>query len=89
METTGREASAGRPRITLFTRTGCHLCEDARRVVAQVSADCGEIWREVDVDDDPEDRAEYGDLVPVVLVDDVVHGYHTVESAALRAALGH
>lgn len=76
------------PRVTLFTRTGCHLCVDARAVVDRVARDCGERWREVDVDDDPEDRAEYGDLVPVVLVDGVVHGYYTVDPAALRRALG-
>lgn len=75
------------PRVTLYTRVGCHRCEDARRVVARVTADCGQSWREVDVDDDPEDRAEYGDLVPVVLVDDVMHGYDTVDPIALAAAL--
>lgn len=79
--------TAQRPRITLYTRDGCHLCADARTVVAAVAVETGELWREVDVDADPEDRAEYGDLVPVVLVDGTMHGYYTVDAGQLRQAL--
>ncbi len=39
----------------------------------------GGTWSTVDVDADPEDRAEYGDRVPVILVDGVEHGYYRVE----------
>jgi hypothetical protein len=39
------------------------------------------------VDADPELRAEYGDRVPVFLVDGVEHGYWQVEEDRLRAAL--
>lgn len=79
--------SGAAPRITLYTRDGCHLCADARTVVAAVAQDTGEQWREVDVDGDPEDRAEYGDLVPVVLVDEKMHGYYTFDAVRLRQAL--
>lgn len=75
------------PRITLYTRDGCHLCEDARAVIRAVAGETGEQWREVDVDADPEDRAEYGDLVPVVLVDGAMHGYYIVDAGQLRQAL--
>lgn len=75
------------PRITLYTRSGCHLCEDARAVVSAVAQDVGATWGEVDVDADPEDRAEYGDLVPVVLVDGTMHGYFSIDAGQLRLAL--
>lgn len=75
------------PRITLYTRDGCHLCADARTVIRAVAGETGEQWREVDVDADPEDRAEYGDLVPVVLVDGAMHGYYIVDAGQLRQAL--
>ncbi len=42
---------------------------------------------ELNVDDDRELRAEYGDLVPVVLVDGVQHGYFQIDSARLERAL--
>lgn len=78
--------TAGR-HVTLLTRAACHLCDDARRVVQQTTADTGSQWSERDVDSDPELRAEYGDRVPVVLVDGVEHSHFGVDGDRLRAAL--
>jgi hypothetical protein len=75
------------PRITLLGRGGCHLCESAREVVAQVAGEAQTTWQEIDVDTDPDLRAEWGDLVPVTLVDGVCIGYYEIEPAALRSAL--
>jgi hypothetical protein len=77
----------GDPRVTLYTRADCHLCDEAETVVAAVASELGATWRGVDVDADPEDRAEYGDLVPVVLVDGMVLAYYRVEPDRLRQAL--
>lgn len=77
----------GEPRVTLYTRADCHLCEEASAVIAAVTSELGASWRAVDVDADPENRAEYGDLVPVVLVDGVVLAYYRVEPDRLRQAL--
>jgi hypothetical protein len=44
--------------------------------------------RVVDVDTDPELRAEYGDRVPVVLLDGREHSYFTVDVPRLRRDLG-
>ncbi len=79
--------TASAPRVTVYTRDGCHLCERAITVVAATCRDLEVSWRAIDVDLDPDDRAEYGDLVPVVLVDDVVIGYYEVEESLLRSAL--
>jgi glutaredoxin len=75
------------PSVTLVTRVGCHLCDEARAVVARVCADRHLRWVEVDVDSDPERRAEYGDLVPVVLVDGREHAHFRVDAGRLAAAL--
>ncbi len=75
------------PRITLLGRVGCHLCETARDVVARVADETGCGWREVDVDGDPDLRAEWGDMVPVALVDGICIGYYEIEPATLRSAL--
>ena len=51
---------------------------------------CGELdvpWEITDVDADAELRAEYGDQVPVILIDGQEHGYWRVEEARFRAAL--
>lgn len=74
-------------RIRLLVRADCHLCADARAAIARICGELGTPWDERDVDADPELRAEYGDRVPVILVDGVEHGYWTVEEHRLRAAL--
>ena len=73
--------------VTLLTRAGCQPCEAARRDVERICGDLGVPWSERDVDTDRELRAEYGDRVPVVLVDDREHGYWQVEEDRLRRAL--
>jgi glutaredoxin len=73
--------------VTLLGRAGCHLCDDAREVVLAVAGRAGASVTELDVDDDPELRAEYGDMVPVVLIDGIQHGYYTVDPDRLARAL--
>ena len=74
-------------RVTVFTRTGCGLCVTAEADVARICGELGVGWTAVDVDTDPELRAEYGDRVPVVEVVGREHGYFRVEEPRLRAAL--
>ena len=70
-------------RLALVTRAGCHLCDVAKEVLDRVAAATGEGWYEIDVDGDREVGAEYGDRVPVVLLDGKEHGYWRVEDARL------
>jgi hypothetical protein len=73
--------------VTVVTRVGCHACEAAEADVARV---CGELsvpWSTVDVDGDADLRAEYGDRVPVFLIDGVEHGYWQLEEDRFRRAL--
>lgn len=74
-------------RVTLVTRSGCHLCDDARAVLSRVLGLLGTPWSEVDVDADARLVAEYGDYVPVILVDGRTHGYWRVDEERLRTAL--
>jgi glutaredoxin len=73
--------------VTVYTRQQCHLCEVAMQQVESIAAESGATWSAVDVDADLDDRAEYGDRVPVILVDGVEHGYYRVEPERLRRAL--
>jgi glutaredoxin len=82
-----REEDAGIERVTLLTRPGCHLCDDARAVLARVAADLGVGWREVNVDLASDLADSYGDRVPVTLVDGREHGYWRVDEARLRRDL--
>ncbi|WP_328445844.1 glutaredoxin family protein [Amycolatopsis sp. NBC_00438] len=73
--------------VTVMGRAGCHLCEVAEADVARICGELGVAWTAEDVDTDPEWRAEYGDRVPVILVDGAEHGYWRVEEDRLRKAL--
>jgi glutaredoxin len=75
------------PRVTLYSRPGCHLCDDARAVVEEVCSELGESYVEISVDDDPDLRRRYGDEVPVTLVDGAQHDFWRVDPARLRTAL--
>jgi glutaredoxin len=74
-------------KITLLSRRGCHLCDEAREVIERVAADVGADFDERDVDSSPEDLARYSDMVPVTLIDGVQHDFWHVSEERLRAAL--
>jgi glutaredoxin len=73
--------------VTLVTRSGCHLCEDAEALLRRLSGEVGFGYTEIDVDADPARQAEYSDRVPVILIDGREHGYWRVEEARFRAAV--
>lgn len=75
------------PRITLLGRPGCHLCDDARKVVSRVADDLGVGWEERDITQSEDDLREYWEKIPVILVDGVMHDFWRVSEARLRAAL--
>ena len=81
--------SAPEPRVTLIGKPGCHLCDDARAVIAEVTAELGESFAEHSVLDDPELLSRYAEEIPVTLVDGRQHDFWRVDAARLRAALGH
>ena len=70
-------------RLTLISRAGCHLCEVAEQALERVAAATGERWTRVDVADSIELERDYGDRVPVLLLDGREHGYWRVEEERL------
>ncbi|WP_062517029.1 glutaredoxin family protein [Demequina gelatinilytica] len=76
-----------RSRAVLYSRVGCHLCDDARAVLVEVCGAAGEGFDEIDIDGDPELRARYGDEIPVVTVDDEVVGFWRIDPERVRKAL--
>lgn len=74
-------------RITLIGKPGCHLCDDARQVIARVAADLGLEFEERSILDDPRLMERYAEMIPVTLIDGTQHDYWRVDEARLRAAL--
>jgi glutaredoxin len=74
-------------RVVVYGKPGCHLCDDAYAVVEQVCAAVGAGWRAVQIQDDPELMARYGEQIPVTFVDGRQHDFWRVDADRLRAAL--
>ena len=73
--------------VTLYSRPGCHLCDDARAVIERVADDLGVGWEERSIDDDPELQRAYGEQIPVTFVDGRRHDFWRVDEGRLRTAL--
>jgi glutaredoxin len=76
------------PRVVLYTRPGCHLCDAARAVVEKVTASAGETFDERDITRDPADLRAYAESIPVVTVDGVQVDFWRISEERLRSALG-
>jgi Glutaredoxin-like domain (DUF836) len=83
----GAAPSPAPPVITLLSRPGCHLCDDAREVISRVAADLGVAWEERDITGSERDLRDYSDTIPVTLINGVQHDFWHVSEQRLRAAL--
>ena len=57
------------PRVTLYTRAGCHLCDAAKESLRAARRKVDFALEEVDIDADPELRELYNEEVPVIAID--------------------
>jgi glutaredoxin len=79
-------------RVVLLTRDGCAMCERARERLLTLAGELGFELSVSDVDAEaaqgrPAVRAEFGDRLPVVLLDGREHSYWEVDEPRLRADL--
>ena len=57
------------PRVTLYTRSGCGLCEEAKHVLASARSRASFELEEIDIDRHPQWLALYHEEVPVIAID--------------------
>ena len=85
----GRLAIVNPCEITLYTREGCMLCEEARIAIMPLAREFGTTLREVDIDDDPILHNRYTNDVPVIFLGSRMVAQHRVNVAQLRHQLDH
>ena len=73
--------------MVLLTRRDCHLCEDARAVVARVTADLGLTWRELEAVEAPDLAERFSEELPVLFIDGVQRDFWSVDETRLRRLL--
>ena len=57
-----------KPQVTLYTRVGCCLCDDAKQVIAAARQSADFDYAEIDIDGDPDLVRLYGQEVPVITI---------------------
>jgi hypothetical protein len=83
--------STSRRHVELLTRDGCGICVRVHARLAELAGELGFELSATDVDaaaaDNPGLRAEFGDRLPVILLDGREHSYWEIDEARLRADL--
>jgi glutaredoxin len=82
-----RLAGRGPRDVTLYTRPGCHLCEEAKSAIAPLLREFGAVLHEVNVDEDAVLRERHGFDVPVIYIGAHKAAKHRVELAQFRQQL--
>lgn len=78
--------------LTLIGKPGCHLCDDAREVIAAVRGELsqrgiGTSLEELDILQDEQLARRHSESIPVVLVNGRRHAIWRVDPARLAAAV--
>jgi hypothetical protein len=75
--------------LTLYSRTGCHLCDEMKAIVASAVRTIATpvTVQEIDISTDPELESRYGLEIPVLLVDGKKVAKYRVGEAQLRRIL--
>jgi glutaredoxin len=70
--------------VTLYTRSGCHLCDEAKSQIAPVLMEFGARLREVNIDADPVLRERYNVDVPVIFLGEHKIAKHRIDLSQFR-----
>ena len=73
--------------VTLYTRPGCHLCEEAKAVIAPLLAEFGATLREVNIDEDADLASRFGVDIPAIFIGEHKGAKHSVDPQQFRRQL--
>jgi glutaredoxin len=80
-------ARCGPRDVTLYTRPGCHLCEDAKAAITPLLREFGAVLREVNIDEDAVLKERYGWDIPVIFIGSRKVAKHRVDLTQFRKQL--
>ncbi len=82
-----RLAGCGPRDVTLYTRPGCHLCDEAKSDIAPLLRESGAALREVNIDADSVLKERYGWDIPVIFIGQRKAAKHRVDLEQFRRQL--
>lgn len=82
-----RLAACGPRDVTLYSRPGCHLCEEAKAAMAPLLREFDTVLHEVNIDEDAVLKERYGWDIPVIFIGTRKAAKHRVDLAQFRRQL--
>ena len=74
-------------RVTIYTRPGCHLCDEAKSSIRAAGCDDEFTLQEIDIDLDPDLRERYGDDIPVLFINGIKVFKHRLDPQDFKRKL--
>lgn len=82
-----RLAACGPRDVTLYSRPGCQLCEEAKTAIAPLLCEFGAVLHEINIDDDAVLRERYGWDIPVIFIGTHKAAKHRIDLVQFRRQL--
>ena len=73
--------------ITFYSRAGCHLCDDAQKILESMQEELNFEIEVIDIDESAELIKLYSDQVPVIHIDGLHHDFYKVDPDRFRSSL--
>ena len=73
--------------VTVYSRQGCHLCDDAKNVLESLREELNFEIEVIDIDEDAELIKLYSDQVPVIHIDGIHHDFYKVDPLRFKSSL--
>ena len=73
--------------VTIYSRQGCHLCDDAKNVLESLREELNFEIEVINIDENAELIKLYSDQVPVIHIDGIHHDFYKVDPTRFRSSL--
>ena len=73
--------------VTIYSRHGCHLCEDAVKILEGLQPELDFEIEIIYIDGNPELEKLYGEQIPVIHIDGKHHDFWRVDPERFRSSL--
>jgi glutaredoxin len=77
-----------KPLVTIYSRTGCHLCENAEATIENLKSELDFDLEIKLIDNNPDLEKLYGHEVPVIHINGEHHDFFKVDVERFKSSLG-
>jgi glutaredoxin len=82
-----QEVSMSKPHVIIYSRPGCHLCDEAKAAITNAGCDDEFTLEEINIESDSELLRKYKYDIPVITIDGVESFIHRVDPKEFRTRI--